>query len=99
VLALTHDAAEVIREIVETTPEAAARSGLRIATESTDSEGADLSMSIVEGPEAGDETVEMHGATVYVAESASELLADKVLDAHAHDDHVHFTIGEQDASD
>lgn len=96
-LALTQDAADVIREIVESNPESAAGCGLRIDAESADSDEAQLSMSIAEGPEAGDEKVEQHGVTVYLSESASGLLGDKVLDAHAHEDHVHFTISEQDA--
>ena len=94
-LALTQGAADVIREIVDSTPEPGEGAGLRIAAESLDSTEPQLSMSIAEGPEAGDEVVEQHGATVYVSESASDLLADKVLDAHTHEDHVHFTIGEQ----
>jgi len=96
-LALTQGAADVIREIVDSTPEPGDAAGLRIAAESLDSTEPQLSMSIAEGPEAGDETVEQHGATVYVSESASGLLAGKLLDAHTHDDHVHFTIAEQDA--
>ncbi len=96
-LQLTHEAAEVIREIVDSSDGGTAQ-GLRITTGSTDSDEAQLSMSLAGGPDAGDETVEQHGATVYLSESASGLLDDKVLDAHAHDDHVHFTITEQGAA-
>jgi Fe-S cluster assembly iron-binding protein IscA len=94
-LALTQGAADVIKEIVDSEPEPGSGTGLRIAAESMDSSEPQLSMSIADGPEAGDETVEQHGATVYVSESASELLSDKVLDAHTHEDHVHFTIADQ----
>lgn len=97
-LALTQDAADVIRNIVDTSEEELPpETGLRIATESMDEEGAQLAITVVEGPEAGDETVTEHGATVYLSSAASELLDDKVLDAHAHEDHVHFTIGDQGA--
>lgn len=96
-LTLTQGAADVIREIVDSTPEPGDGAGLRISTESGDSDEPQLSMAIAGGPEAGDETVEQHGATIYLSESASGLLVDKILDADAHDDHVHFTIGEQDA--
>lgn len=96
-LALTQGAADVIREIVDSTPEPGEGTGLRIEAESMNSDEPQLSMSIAGGPEAGDETVEQHGATVYVSESASGLLADKLLDAHTHEDHVHFTIADQDA--
>jgi Fe-S cluster assembly iron-binding protein IscA len=95
-LELTQDAADVIREIVDST-ESDGANGLRITAEPMDTDEAQLSMSLAGGPEAGDETVEQHGATVYLSESASGLLGDKVLDAHAHDDHVHFTISEQSA--
>ena len=90
-LELTQDAADVIREIVSSSDGDGA-AGLRISAESMDSDEAQLSMAIAAGPEPGDETVEQHGATVYVAESAQDLLADKTLDAHAHDDHVHFSL-------
>ena len=97
-LALTPDAAEVIRTIVDQSDEPLpAQTGLRISAESMDAEGAELAITVVEGPEAGDETVTEHGATVYLSESASQLLDDKVLDAHAHEDHIHFTIGDQGA--
>lgn len=93
-LELTQDAAAVIREIVDST-EGDDANGLRINAESTNSDEAQLSMTLAEGPAAGDETVEQHGATVYVSESASSFLDDKVLDAQAHEDHVHFTISDQ----
>jgi iron-sulfur cluster assembly protein len=95
-LSLTQDAAEVIRDIVDTSEEELPpETGLRIATESMDEDGAELAITVVEGPEDGDQKVSEHGATVYLSSTASQLLDDKVLDAHAHDDHVHFTIGDQ----
>lgn len=95
-LVLTEAAADAIREIVDSSPEQA--DGLRMTAEATESDEAQLSMSLADGPEAGDETVEQHGARVYLSEEAAGFLGDKVLDAHAHDDHVHFTLGEQDGS-
>jgi len=95
-MTLTETAADVIKGIVESAEdEVPAETGLRIATESTDDQGAQLSISVVGGPEAGDETVEEHGVVVYLSSKASLLLHDKVLDAHAHEEHVHFTIAEQ----
>lgn len=94
-LTLTETAADVIRGIVDSADEEVpAETGLRIATEATDDQGAELSISVVGGPEEGDDRVEEHGAVVYLSSKASLLLHDKVLDAHAHDDHVHFTIAE-----
>lgn len=95
-LALTQDAADVIRTIVDQSEQdLPPETGLRITTESMDSEGAQLAITVVEGPESGDEKVVENGATVYLSEEASQLLDDKVLDAHSHEDHVHFTIGDQ----
>jgi hypothetical protein len=35
------------------------------------------------------------GATLFLDETASAVLDDKVLDVHAHGDHFHFSIDEQ----
>lgn len=96
-LELTQGAAEAIRNVLASIDdeELPAESGLRITTESTDPEGTDFALTIVGGPEDGDATVSGHGANVYLSSGVSELLSDKVLDAHSHDDHVHFTIGTQ----
>ena len=96
-LALTNDAADVIKGLVESAEEEVpAETGLRIATGQADEEGTELNISLVEGPEDGDDTIEHGGALVYLSSTASLLLNDKVLDAHTHEDHVHFTIGEQE---
>lgn len=97
-LTLTDNAADVIRGIVDSADEELpAETGLRISTEVTDGQGAQLSISVVGGPQDGDDTIEENGALVYLSSKASLLLHDKVLDAQAHEDHVHFTIGEQEA--
>lgn len=93
-LQLTQDAAAAIREIVDSSDEAKA-TGLRITAESMDTEEVQLSMSVAACPGAGDDTVEQHGATVYLSEAATTFLDDKVLDAHTHEDHVHFTVSDQ----
>jgi iron-sulfur cluster assembly protein len=97
-LALTNDAADVIKNLVESAEEeeVPAETGLRIATGQADEEGTELNISLVEGPEEGDDTIEHSGARVYLSSTASLLLNDKVLDAHTHEDHVHFTIGERE---
>ena len=46
-------------------------------------------------PGEGDEVVREGGAVVFLDPTAAELLADKILDAHAHGDHVHFSLEEQ----
>ena len=35
------------------------------------------------------------GVVVFLDPAAAELLADKMLDVHAHGDHVHFSLDEQ----
>jgi Fe-S cluster assembly iron-binding protein IscA len=95
-LELTEGAMGVIRGIVEM-ESADGAAGLRITTEEMDGEEAELNLAVAEGPEEGDETVERDGVRVYLSAPASLLLSDKVLDAHEHDDHVHFEINEQGA--
>jgi Fe-S cluster assembly iron-binding protein IscA len=92
-LVLTQEAVEVINGIVEDD-----ESGLRIATGEASGDEIELELAVAPSPEAGDETVEQDGVRVYLTPEASELLSDKLLDAHAHDDHVHFTIAEQEGA-
>ena len=67
---------------------------IRITAEETDGEA---EISIDEATEAieGDEVVESGGAKVFLAPSASDVLADQVLGVHAHGDHFHFTFEDQ----
>jgi iron-sulfur cluster assembly protein len=97
-LALTQGAADVIRDMIEGEDEAPAEAGLRIDAGESSDDGIDLDLRFVEAPEAGDATVEEHGARVYLSAEAAALLDDKLLDAHEHDDHVHFSIEEQAAA-
>ena len=95
-LELTEGARDVIRGIVEMEDGSGDAAGLRITTETMDGDDTELNIAVADGPEDGDETVSDGGVFVYLNGPASVLLADKVLDAHEHDDHVHFEIGEQD---
>jgi hypothetical protein len=38
------------------------------------------------------------GATVFLDETAAAVLADKTLDVHAHGNHFHFSLEEQDGA-
>jgi Fe-S cluster assembly iron-binding protein IscA len=69
-------------------------SGLRIAAESADGDGA-LSLALADEPEAGDAVIEEDGTRVFLEPAAAAMLDDKVLDAQRHDDHVHFNLLEQ----
>jgi Fe-S cluster assembly iron-binding protein IscA len=94
-LALTQQATDVIRGIVDAEENAPPAAGLRIAAADATEDSVDLDLSFVDGPAEGDDAVEENGVHVYLDAEASALLDDKVLDAHEHDDHVHFEIGEQ----
>jgi iron-sulfur cluster assembly protein len=95
-LELTQDAADAIRDIVGAHEDTPAGAGLRISTETVELNG-NLMFALVAEPQEGDETIERETVRVYLSPDASALLADKVLNAHAHDDHVHFVIEEQEA--
>ena len=95
-LALTEQAADVIRSMLMSDEDAPAEAGLRIDIGDQSEEGVDLDLSFVPGPEEGDDTLTEQGVNVHLSPEASALLDDKILDAHEHDDHVHFEIGEQD---
>ena len=95
-LTLTQTAAEVVRTLVEQSPSAAS-GGLRIAAGEETGEGVALELSLVDEPEPADERIEQAGATVYLDPGAAELLDDKLLDAQVAEDHVTFTLREDDA--
>lgn len=92
-LAISEDAAAAIRGIVESqgVPEGA---GLRITREeSTDARGGtrtDLRLSVVAGPQEGDEVLEAE--RVFVDPDAADLLDDKLLDADYVDDDLRFSL-------
>lgn len=96
-LAITEDAAAAIRGIVESpgVPEGA---GIRITQELTteadgDTPRTDLRLSVVAGPQEGDEVLAEE--RVFVDPEAAELLDDKLLDADIVDDEVRFSLDVQ----
>jgi len=94
-LAMTDDAIEAIRGIVEESalgPEA----GLRISGANEGNGDTALDFEVAEAAVSGDEVVSEGGATVFLDETAAAVLADKRLDVHAHGDHFHFSLEEQD---
>jgi hypothetical protein len=97
VLAITEDAAAAIKGIVNSPglPEGA---GLRITQEvGTEPDGetprTDLRLSVVAGPEEGDEV--LADERVFVDPGAAELLDDRLLDADIVDDEVRFSLDVQ----
>ena len=93
-LVLTHDAAAVIRSIVEQAdvPE---QGGLRITAQPLGDQQAALELAVAEEPDAMDEVVEQEGAHVFLEPVVAQALSDKVLDASVEDDGVRFTIHDQ----
>lgn len=92
-LTLTESAKDVVRELVSA-GDAPEGSGLRIAAE-PGQEGGSLALSLATAPLAGDAVVEEGGTRVFLEPTVASFLDDKVLDANKHDDHVHFTVEEQ----
>ena len=94
-LILTEQAATVIEDILGES-QAGPEGGLRISG-ATDGNGeASLEFVLTEAPTDGDAIVRERGATVYLDETAAAVLDDKTLDVESHDDHFHFSLGEQD---
>ena len=93
-LALTDSASDAVQQMVEE-QNAPKGSGLRIAAAPAEGPEASLSLDLETEPSAGDTVVEEGGARVFLDQAAAALLDDKVLDATAHEDHVHLTVHEQ----
>ena len=89
-LALTENVTEIVKKLAEEVP---AISGLRIATEP---DGQSLSVSPADQAAPEDQVVEQDGATVYVEETASVMLADMVLDGGVDEEgNIQFALGQQ----
>jgi iron-sulfur cluster assembly protein len=68
--------------------------GLRITGSGSNGETA-LDFELAEAAVDGDAVVREGGAVLFLDETASAVLEDKMLDVHAHGDHFHFSIDEQ----
>lgn len=91
-LTLTENASTIVRDI--NTQQAQPEAGLRITSDSGTEPA--FAVTTAEKPEPGDQVVEQDGATVYLDESASEQLDDKVLDASLDPSgNVQFALGLQ----
>lgn len=94
-LTLTDSAVQVIRSVTNQ-PELSPRTGLRIATYSQADETGMLSLSVAEGPEAGDEIVEEQGARVYLEPDAATILDEMTLDARVDESgDITFSLAER----
>lgn len=91
-LTLTDTATTVVKSIVSQNA-TADDSGLRIKGGET---GTDLTAAVVPAPEPGDAVVDAEGARVFLDNTASAALDDKVLDAQVTDQGaVTFAIAQQ----
>jgi len=92
-LAVTTDAAEVIRGLMDS-----GAAGLRISTgpHSMNGSGPALHVDLAESPEAEDQIVDADGAQVFVDPAAAPALEDKVLDAETDGGELTFAVREQE---
>lgn len=70
--------------------------GLRISAELDENQEPGLHLSFEREPHEGDQTLEEHGAVVYLDPAAADALEDKMLDAESHGDHAHFGLLDQE---
>lgn len=90
-LTLTDNASTIVNTITEQIPDA---SGLRITTEQGDQPSFEVAPADTAAP--GDQVVEQDGATIYLDETASQQLDDKILDAAVDEGGgVQFALGVQ----
>ncbi len=82
-LTLTDQAIAAIRNLT-TRPGLPAQTGLRIAPGEADTGG--LSLSLSDGPQAGDRVIEETDVQVFVQPDAADALDDKELDAQVGED-------------
>ena len=91
-LTLTENASTIVKDITaqQGGPET---TGLRISSEDPN---LGLMVTAAQQPHPGDQTVESHGAVVYLDGPASEQLVDQVLDASVDEDgRVQFALAPQ----
>ena len=90
-LILTDNASAVVKGFADQIPEA---TGLRITGGPSDAPA--LEVAPANDAEPGDAVLEQNGATVYLDESATQLLDDKVLDAAVDPEgKVEFALAQQ----
>ncbi|MGH3502038.1 MAG: iron-sulfur cluster biosynthesis family protein [Nocardioidaceae bacterium] len=94
-LALTENAASIIRDLASST-ETPATSGVRIAAEQDQDK---LSLAVAPEATQGDEVLEQQGARVYLEQEAATLLQDTTLDAVVDNEGgVQFTVAADDSN-
>jgi iron-sulfur cluster assembly protein len=95
VLTITPTAAEAIRAIIEST-DVPDEGGIRISIARQNGAEASLELALSPAPMEGDNVLEMNGAHVFLDETASLALEDKLLDAEIEGGEISFGIMEQE---
>jgi iron-sulfur cluster assembly protein len=95
VLTLTPVAAEAVRQLVASAPVDDDEGGMRITAGESNEQGTPLQLTLVDGPEPADESLDDAGANVFVDSSVAPFLEDKVLDAQVQSGGVAFALREQ----
>lgn len=94
-LTLAPTAADTVRQLMSSAcASAEPHAGVRISFGAARAGDTPLAATLVDEPEATDQTIEEDGATVFVEATAAELLHDKVLDASVDAAGVRFSIRE-----
>jgi iron-sulfur cluster assembly protein len=96
VLVLTEGAVAAIRGIMED-GDAGPNGGLRISGSGSGNGDTELEFELASEARDGDQVVREGGAVVFLDEAAAAALDDMTLDVHAHGDHFHFSLEEQEA--
>jgi Fe-S cluster assembly iron-binding protein IscA len=92
-LTLTENASTIVKNIAAQQGDESDSTGLRISSEDP-AQG--LMVTAAQQPHPGDQTVEQHGAVVYLDGPASQQLDDQVLDASVDDaGRVQFALAPQ----
>ena len=84
-LTLTDQAVAAIRNLTAR-PGLPAQTGLRIAPGEADTGGLSLSLSLSDGPQAGDQVIEETDVQVFLQPETADALEDKELDAQIGED-------------
>ncbi|MGH2870747.1 MAG: HesB/YadR/YfhF-family protein [Solirubrobacteraceae bacterium] len=99
-LTITTDATEAIGQILAD-PEVPGGAGIRIAAAGPAMNGdgpatGTLQIVVADEPAISDEVIEDEGARIFVDDSLSAFLADKLLDVSLDGEQVQFTLGDRE---
>jgi iron-sulfur cluster assembly protein len=93
------DTATVTIEALTSEPDMPDTKGLRISSNTENSNGPTLAVALTQAPAPDDQVIELPHAKVYLEPEAADMLSDKVLDANISEDgSVSFRIAPQAAS-